>query len=338
MTVRAARSLLAVAAGAIIGLAANPAAAGTVTTEPGGGAGAASGCTEITAVLDAVDAFTAGFLTGELETVRELLTAIPELGTAAAAAAPPDIADAVAAWVAPFSDIAAALADDDLGDVEAAMQAVATVDTEASDVAGGDVAAWATENCGWTSASAADVELDVAEPAECESLDAAAAAEAAGVDIDVTDLDGSADVNLPGLWTKSCSYGNGAMSLSTLSFEAVEDAQRFYADNLDAAAGVVLDVALGTLPESSLVIQTGVAPAEVSTVSSTEQPAVAVPATVQVAVFEAPVPFSVTFTGDDVDPGAVVAAAEAVLAAQGSGAPAATAVPATPPADAPTTS
>ena len=36
--------------------------------------------------------------------------------------------------------------------------------------------------------------------------------------------------------------------------------------------------------------------------------------TVQVAVFEAPVPFSVAFTGDDIDPAAVVAAAEAVLA------------------------
>ena len=33
-------------------------------------------------------------------------------------------------------------------------------------------------------------------------------------------------------------------------------------------------------------------------------------------MFEAPIPFSVTFTGDDVDPAAVVAAAEAVLAAQ----------------------
>ena len=33
-------------------------------------------------------------------------------------------------------------------------------------------------------------------------------------------------------------------------------------------------------------------------------------------MFEAPIPFSVAFTGDDVDPAAVVAAAEAVLAAQ----------------------
>ena len=78
----------------------------------------------------------------------------------------------------------------------------------------------------------------------------------------------------------------------------------------------MLDVAVGSLPESSLVIQTGVA-----TASSAEPPraptsevATAAP-TVQVAVFEAPIPFSVSFTGDDIDPAAVVAAAEAVLAA-----------------------
>ena len=41
--------------------------------------------------------------------------------------------------------------------------------------------------------------------------------------------------------------------------------------------------------------------------------------TVQVSVFEAPIPFSVTFVGDDIDPAAVVAAAEAVLAAASGG-------------------
>jgi hypothetical protein len=123
------------------------------------------------------------------------------------------------------------------------------------------------------------------------------------------------------------------MSLSTLSFNAVEDAQQFYADNLDAAAGVVLDVSLGSLPESSLVIQTGVTTGAASSVPGTVDVASAVTPTVQVAVFEAAVPFSVTFTGADVDPAAVVAAAEAVFAAaQESAAPASTA------AETPTTS
>jgi hypothetical protein len=134
-----------------------------------------------------------------------------------------------------------------------------------------------------------------------------------------------ANVNLPGLWTKTCSYDNGAMGLATLSFATVEDAQRFYALNLDAAGGVVLDVPLGSLPASSLVIQTGVAPAE-SSVPGSAEPVYTTTPTVQVAVFEAPVPFSVTFTGADVDPAAVVAAAEAVLVALGTEASASTAV------------
>ena len=105
------------------------------------------------------------------------------------------------------------------------------------------------------------------------------------------------------------------MSLSTLSFNTLEDAQQFYADNLDITQGVVLDVELGSLPESSLVIQTGVAVDVDSSVPSTDQPAALVPPAVQVAVFEAPVPFSVSFTGDDIDPAAVIAAAEALFAA-----------------------
>ncbi len=65
-------------------------------------------------------------------------------------------------------------------------------------------------------------------------------------------------MSLPGFWTKSCSYGNGAMSLSTLSFTSLEAGfEQFYADNLDVAGGVVLDVAVGSLPESSLVIRRG---------------------------------------------------------------------------------
>ena len=158
---------------------------------------------------------------------------------------------------------------------------------------------WAVDNCGYVQA---DPFADAPEPPDCETLDAAAAADAAGIDVDVTDLDGSADVSLPGFWTKSCSYGNGAMTISTLSFTALEDGRSFYADNLDVAGGVVLDVDVGSLPESSLVIQTGGAPESGSSVPRQREPAAAPPPSVQVAVFEAPIPFSVSFTGEDVDP------------------------------------
>ena len=109
-----------------------------------------------------------------------------------------------------------------------------------------------------------------------------------GVDVDTSDSDGTGDFSLPGFKTKSCSYGNGAMALSTLSFNDLDQVLDFYMDNAE-----VLDVDLGSLPASTLVTS--------------------VDGAVTVSVFEATVPFSVTFTGD-IEPAAVVAAAEAVFA------------------------
>ena len=278
------------------------------------GSAAARGCAEITLALDAVNAFGFALATGDIDTARLLITQLPEMGEEAVAAAPDDIAETVETWVAPLPLIVAALADVDPSDADAFEQAVNAIDSRSSETARQEVQAWAEFNCGWTSALVAE-QIEAAEPPECEVLDAGAAAEAAGIDVDVTDLDGAADVSLPGFWTKSCSYGNGAMSLSTLSFNTVEDAQRFYADNLELSDGVVLDVDLGSLPESSLVIQTGVTTGTSTSTPATDEPDAAVTPTVQVSVFEAPIPFSVSFTGADVDPAAVVAAAEAVLAA-----------------------
>ena len=311
MTSPVVRSLLSLSvATASVAVGAGSAAAGS-GTEP---SDEAPGCAEITLALDAVEAFGFAFATGDVDTVRLVLPELPELGRDAAEAAPDDIAETVETWVAPFPRVVAALANVDPSDADAFEQAVRAVDTGTSDTARLEVQAWAEFNCGW--ASALDVEqIEAPEPPDCEVLDAGAAAEAAGIDVDVTDLDGSADVSLPGFWTKSCSYGNGAMSLSTISFNTVEDAERFYSDNLQRSDGVVLDVDLGSLPDSSLVIQTGVAASTGSSVPGTDELDAAVTPTVQVAVFEAPIPFSVTFTGSDIDPAAVVAAAEAVAGA-----------------------
>ena len=319
MTSPVVRSLSSFAvATAIVALSAGSVAAGSAATEP---LAAAPGCPEITLALDAVDAFGFAFATGDIDTARLLLTELPEIGEEAVAAAPDDIAETVETWVAPLPLIVAAIAGVDPSDPDAFEQAVNAIDSRSSETARREVQAWAEFNCGWTSALVAE-QIEAPEPPECEVLDASAAAQAAGIDVDVTDLDGSADVSLPGFWTKSCSYGNGAMSLSTLSFNTVEDAQRFYADNLELSDGVVLDVDLGSLPESSLVIQTGVTTG--TSTPATDEPDAAVTPTVQVSVFEAPIPFSVSFSGADVDPAAVVAAAEAVLAA-----PAGTEPPAT---------
>jgi hypothetical protein len=78
------------------------------------------------------------------------------------------------------------------------------------------------------------------------------------------------------------------------------------------------------------VIHTGVATDTASSAPSSDaSPAVA--ATVQVVVFEAPTPFSVSVPGTDVDPAGVVAAAEAVLNAMSADdtSPATTVAPAT---------
>ena len=257
--------------------------------------------------------------TGDSDVVAASLAELSEVAASAVGAAPAEIDAEVDTLAASVDAAVAALEGVELSDVEAVLDAIGATESETTAEAFPVVIEWAIDNCGYPRV---DPFADAPEPPDCETLDASAAA-SGGIDVDVTDLDGSADVSLPGFWTKSCSYGNGAMSLSTLSFSTLEQAQQFYADNLDIARGVVLDVDLGSLPESSLVIQTGVAEAGGS-VPSTDQPAATGPPTVQVAVFEAPIPFSVSFTGDDIDPSAVVAAAEALLAA-----PATTEPPAT---------
>lgn len=316
MTAHLARSLSALASATIVAVGAGASVvATTVPTEPptGSTSGGAAGCAEIGALFDNQMALVVGLTSEDPATMEATLAELTDAAAAATAAAPDEIAAEVATLTATVEATVTALEGIDLSDSDAVLAALEPTEDEATAEAYPVVLQWATDNCGYVQT---DPFADAPEPPECEELDAAAAAEAAGIDVDVTDLDGAADVNLPGFWTKSCSYGNGAMTLSTMSFTSIETAQQFYNDNLDVAAGVVLDVAVGALPESSLVIQTGVASTAVGSVPTTDEPSPTVPPAVQVAVFEAPVPFSVAFTGDDVDPAAVVAAAEAVLAAQ----------------------
>jgi hypothetical protein len=250
------------------------------------------GCAEITALLDAADAIGDAFFAEDGAAIGAIIATLPALGDAALAAAPPEIADTVAVWVAPLPELAAAAEGADFSDLEGALEVLSSLPpTPDSDGADPEVRAWAETNCGWTS-SIVDPFADPVEPQECEILDAGAAATAAGLDVDVTDSDGGGDFSLPGFWTKSCSYGNGAMSLSTISFNSLDQATDFYVDNMDD--GEFLEVDLGSLPASTLVtVQGGM---------------------IVVSVLEATVPFSVGFSADEVAPEAAVAAAEAVFA------------------------
>jgi hypothetical protein len=270
----------------------------SATTEPVEPASSAApgdmapGCAEITALLDASDDISNAFFADDGAAIGAILPTLPALGEAALAAAPPEIADTVATWVAPLPDLAAAAAGVDFTDLEGAIEVLSSLPpTPESDDADPEVRAWAETNCGWTS-SFVDPFAEALEPPECDILDAAVAADAAGLDIDVADSDGGGDFNLPGYWTKSCSYANGAMSLSTISFASIEQATEFFVDNI--GDGEFVDVDLGSLPASSLVtVRDGL---------------------IAVTVFEASVPFAVGFNADEVTPEAAVAAADAVLA------------------------
>jgi hypothetical protein len=323
--IRLQRCFAASASASIVAVVLAAGSAGATTEPPDGSAPAGGpGCAEVAALLDGATGLTAAIAGGDVDGAEAALAELPGLTDGAVEAAAPEIADEVATFAAGVVDVVSALEGADLSDPDEVFALLGS--DEAADAAFNDLLAWATANCGYVVVDPFEEALaDAPEPPECDTLDPAVAAEAAGLDVDVTDSDGSGDFNLPGFWTKSCSYGNGSLTISTLSFNSLDDAQDFYTSSLDSLTGAVLDVELGSLPDSTMVIATGLAGDDGTSVPGSE-PAVTVPQTVQVAVFEAPVPFSVTLYGADADPDAAVAAAEALLNGQleGSDAPATT--------------
>jgi hypothetical protein len=274
-----------------------PVAESAAMADPG--AAGEPDCRDIVAILDAQVELIGVIVSGDTDTLPGIMESLPDLIAAARETAPADVADLVTAWLVPAEAVVAALQDVDLGDlgaVGAALDSISSAPDEQDNQTA--IETWAAEHCGW-SPDGSDVSFDAEEAADCEILDAAAGAAAAGVDIDVTDLDGTADATLPGFSTKSCSYGNGVMSVSSLSYNSLDDISSFFVDNVvdaDGNPGEVLDVDLGDLPSSSLVTRAG--------------------PFVLVAVFEAPIPFSVAFSDGTVEPAAAVAAAEAILTAE----------------------
>ena len=133
-------------------------------------------------------------------------------------------------------------------------------------------------------------------PDACTFVDAQVAADAAGMPVDVADQDGGGSFDLGVYATDGCSYGNGSLSISTITFEGdVAEVAESYVDSAEDNGGSVVEgVALGSLPPSTLMTE--------------------VHGYMLITVFEAPTAFSVGFEGLS-DPAALVAAAEAVLAA-----------------------
>jgi hypothetical protein len=265
-------------------------------------------CTDLEAVVDAgVELMTPLFgedATSLQEVVDDASETYPDLAASAQASAPDQVAEDVATITDNTTELVEALAAVDVSDPEAvgaAFQDSALMSGELSE-ASTRVGDYAKAECGFDPADASTELEDSVLPQAAEAPDACSlvdpqiVADAGGVTLDVTDEDGGADVDLGAFATKSCSYGNGAMTISTVTFAGdVASIAQDYVDTAESNDGSVIDdVDLGDLPASTLIT-------EVSGFRT-------------ITVFEAPTAFQVAFAEVD-DPTVLVAAAEAVLAA-----------------------
>jgi hypothetical protein len=283
--------------------------AGTAATTPG--------CAEVTAFLDTSVGVIVAMSGGDPAPVAALLTAWPAQASAAVSVAPAEVLEPLTILEAAVGSVAAATEGVDLSGPDAADVVFAAMDSQAeADPAFEAVSAWATEQCGWSELGAESAISQAAEPAPCALLNPVVAADGAGLDSDLN-LGASnvtTDVNLGSWWIKGCAYAGGALSLSSLGLGEGVDATEVLIESTVGAA--ILDgVDLGSLPASTLIYATDpVAPPSTETVpGSATATSTAMPQFVTVAVLEAPIPFLVTVTGDDIDAASVVAAAEAIL-------------------------
>jgi hypothetical protein len=162
------------------------------------------------------------------------------------------------------------------------------------------VGTYARETCGFDPATLDNPEgSEAPEPPDaCGLLDLEPVAAAAGVELDATDGDGTGTYNGGDFASNSCSYGNGAATVSTNTFASsdVAEQRQLYVDLAEGNNGSVLDADLGDLPDTTVVTE--------------------VSGFTQITVFEATPSFSLAFTGVS-DPDALVAAAEVALAQLG---------------------
>jgi hypothetical protein len=278
-------------------------------TEAGGEAPDAGGgdfCQDLEAFIAVSTDVTTALFDEDAPELTEALASYAEAAAAVEASVPPELADDVTTVAGAPDTPAAALDGVDVSDpaaVGAAFQAVEQRSPE-TEAAADRVSEYARAECGFDPDAVGDTggESAVPESAEppdaCTFVDPQLVATAAGATVDVTDQDGSGDIDLGSVATKSCSYGNGQMTISTLTYAGdVEDARENFVDNVESNDGtVVTDVDLGTLPESTLVTETDGFTA--------------------INVLDAATPFGLGFA-NPIDAAALVAAAEAVLAQAG---------------------
>jgi hypothetical protein len=271
-------------------------------------AGGGDFCTDLEAIVDGgVEIMGAVFgedpdaLAGVIDEAAERY---PEMAASVRASAPDELSADVATVSEATTAFIEALADADLSSPEAAAAAMEDAPAMGPEVeeASDRIAEYARTECGFDPDEADEALDDVAFPSSPEPPDACAfvdpqvVATAAGIEVNVADEDGGADVDLGIYATKGCSYGNGSMSISTITYAGgLDEVVQSFADSAEDNGGrVVTDADLGSLPASTVLTE--------------------VQGYLLITVFEAPTAFSVGFEGND-DPAALVAAAEAVVAA-----------------------
>lgn len=245
-----------------------------------------------------------GGLDAALDAVGETY---PDVAASAAASAPDELAADVATVTGATTALIESLAATDTADAEAVSAAVegsAAFGPE-MDEAADRLSEYARSECGFdpdesdepVEDAAAGAFPEAADPPDaCTFVDAQVAADAAGMAVDVADQDGGGTFNLGVYATDGCSYDNGSLSISTITFgSGIAEVTESYVDSaVDNGGSVVTGVALGSLPPSTLITD--------------------VHGFLLITVFEAPTAFSIGFE-QLTDPAALVAAAEAVLAA-----------------------
>jgi hypothetical protein len=234
-------------------------------------------------------------------------TTYPDLAESAAATAPDDLAADVATVTGATTQLIEGLAAVDTTDpdaVSAAVEGSAAFGPEMG-AAADRLSEYARDECGFDpdaadqpveDAAAGGIPQAADPPDACTFVDAQIAAGAAGMAVDVADQDGGGTFNLGVYATDGCSYGNGSLTISTITFggDAAEVAESYVDSAEDNGGSVVEGVALGSLPPSTVMTD--------------------VHGYLLITVLDAPTAFSIGFEGLS-DPAALVAAAEAVLAA-----------------------
>lgn len=278
--------------------------------QAGGDDGAVSGdfCTDLESLVEQEAALMTHLFTQDGEAlgdqVATMAESYPDLAEAVVASAPDELEEDITLITTGTQDMLDALEGVDTTDPDAIESALADdqsfspEESEAADRVGD----YAIAECGFDPDEAVesidDGEFaDAPEPPDpCTFVDPQVAADAAGVTVDVADVDGGGSFNFPGYASRSCSYGNGSLAVTTITFNS--DPARAAADHASTAErndGTVIEADLGDLPSETTVI--------------TE-----VQGTVSITVFEAPTAFTLAFF-EVTEPAALVAAAEAVLGA-----------------------